>query len=431
MKKKIFANILMISMLFAGCANPVSNTDSILSQDTEQIDTTISDTQTIDMENATEQTPYGISITELTEDTTYYSKTDPSVQVLNGSASYPEISISDHADIEKKINDVIKSEVDTFWTFEEENSGYADSEYQMTVDNADTEFEPYTAEFSYETKRCDDAILSIVFKQYDYSYGAAHGNLWSYGITFDVNTGERLYLETLSDDYTSFYQMLVKNLNDQAVLPAYENFVFSDFASDIESSLLKDSASWYFDRSGLSFISNPYVLGSYAAGTFEFNIPYDQLTGLKSAYAYKGPYICKLFPGISVSHDVNGNGSADEICYSLNVGDNMDYSSASAVLTINGTDFSRQLDDLHLTYPWTGAYYLIDVDSEDSYVEIAISNENYDNPKGTCTHFFRYDTSGELIYQGNVAGIFNEDMQVRYNSNGNLILCDRNGEPVQ
>ena len=109
----------------------------------------------------------------------------------------------------------------------------------------------------------------------------------------------------------------------------------------------------------------------------------------------------------------------------------MDYSSASAVLTINGTDFSRQLDDLHLTYPWTGAYYLIDVDSEDSYVEIAISNKNYDNPKGTCTHFFRYDTSGKLIYQGNVAGIFNEDMQVRYNSNGNLILCDRNGEPVQ
>ena len=107
MKKKIFANILMISMLFAGCANPVSNTDSILSQDTEQIDTTISDTQTIDMENATEQTPYGISITELTEDTTYYSKTDPSVQVLNGSASYPEISIADHADIEKKINDVM------------------------------------------------------------------------------------------------------------------------------------------------------------------------------------------------------------------------------------------------------------------------------------------------------------------------------------
>ena len=177
MKKKIFANILMISMLFAGCANPVSNTDSILSQDTEQIDTTISDTQTIDMENATEQTPYGISITELTEDTTYYSKTDPSVQVLNGSASYPEISIANHADIEKKINDAIKSEVDTFWTFEEENSGYADSEYQMTLDNADTEFEPYSAEFSYETKRCDDAILSIVFKQYDYSYGAAHGNL--------------------------------------------------------------------------------------------------------------------------------------------------------------------------------------------------------------------------------------------------------------
>lgn len=182
MNKKIFTSILMISVLFAAVPKPVSNTDSIPSQDTEQVDTTVSDTQTTDTENATEQTPYGISITELTEDTTYYSKTDPSVQVLNGSASYPEISIADHADIEKKINDAIKSEVDTFWTFEEENSGYADSRIPddaciMLILN----FDQYSAEFSYETKRCDDTILSIVFKQYDYSYGAAHGNFWSYG----------------------------------------------------------------------------------------------------------------------------------------------------------------------------------------------------------------------------------------------------------
>ncbi len=433
MKKQYFASFLAFSIFLSGCgaqgSSSLTDASAQMAEDTSE--TLLTDTEAAvndpTASDTTVATPYGISITDFSESSSFTAAEDASACVLEASASYPEITIDKNSGASDKINSAISAELDTFWNFEKENVRYAEEEYRMTLDDPDYTFEPYTADFSYEIKRCDDKVLSIVFCQYDYT-GGAHGNSWSYGLSFDTATGERLHLEALSDDNTAFHQMLLNELNTQAALPAYENFVFDDFTADIEDSLLKDSASWYFDRSGLSFISNPYVLGSYAAGTFEFNIPYERLKGLKETYTYEGAYICKLFPGISAQHDINGDKTTDEVCYSLIVDE--DFSDPNIMLTINGNDFPKELEDLHLTYPWTGAYYLMDVDSEDDFIEIAISNENYENQKGTCTHFFRYDASDRLVYQGNIPGVFNEDMQVRYNSNGNLILCNRNGDPV-
>lgn len=433
MKKQYWAALLALSIFIYGCGSQKS---SITADKDETLldtsETTINDTfAPVKTENTSATVNVsGITITEFTESSSFPANEDDSVCLLTATATYPKITIADNADISDKINAAISTELDTFWDFEKENVSYAREEYLMSSESADSDnsFEPYTASFSYELKRCDKKIISIVFRQYDYSHGA-HEDVWNYGVTFDASTGERLHLDALSNDNTTFHKMLLDNLNAQAALPAYEHYIFDDFATDLDASLLKDSASWYFDRSGLTFISNPYVLGPYAAGTFEFNIPYDKLSGLNDKYSYTGTYIRKIFPGISVKYDVNGNGTTDEICYSVTTDE--DFSNAETMLTINGKDYSSQLKDLHLTYPWTGAYYLIDVDPEDGYVELAISNENFDNPKGTCTHFFRYNASNQLIYQGNVPGIYNENMQVRYNSNGNLVLCDRNGDPVQ
>ena len=365
----------------------------------------------------------GITITNCTESSSFYSTEDPSVCILTATASYPKIDILDKTKISEKINALISNELNTFWDFEQENANYAQETINLAIEGSATAPEPYNANLSYELKRCDNQIISLVFSQGDYM-GGAHGNYWSYGLTFDATTGERLYLEGLTNDYPAFHQFLMQELQAQAALPAYGNYLYSDMPIDIEASLLSDASCWYLDRSGISFISNPYVLGSYAAGSFEFNIPYADLNGLREEYAYHGSYIRKLFPGISVQHDINGNGITDEICYSTDE----NFSNAASSLSINGNQYSDQLRELYLSYPWTGAYYLIDIDPEDSYIEIAISNENIDNPDDTCTHFFRYSASNRLIYQGNTPGIFNEDMQVRYNANGNLILCGRNGE---
>lgn len=424
--------LCMSCVVLCSCGNPVSTGNNAVSS-TEQAttETVTADTQTMDSDTALTIDNYHMTIHTLTETNSYYSSTSPNVRVLESDASYPYFTLKDRPDASDKINAAIEKELSTFRNFEKENSSYADEDYKLSLDQdaqeaAQDPFSPYSASFSYTLKRCDDRIISIVFSQYDDTNGA-HGTTWNYGVTFDSTTGDRLYLESLSDDGTSFYQMLASELNEQMALPAYENYIFQDLSTDAENSLLKDTAAWYFDSSGITFISNAYVLGPYAAGTFEFNIPYADLSGLKKAYAYKGSYIRKLFPGIQAACDLNGDGKTEELCYSIETGEN--FSELKPSLTINGIEESSAIRKLNLKAPLTGAYYLIDVDPEDSYIEIAVCDEG-DSDSSSYTHFFRYGTDGRLTYVGNLPGVLQEGDQVHYNANGNLLLCDRNGDPL-
>ncbi len=439
MRKRQFISILTLALFLSGCSaqetSSVQDTEGFIKK--ESTETAVEHTEEKDDEKNTSNLSepsdfkntdvFGIQITEMTEQPVYHAKNAPTDVVLEASISYPRIAIAEHPAAADKINSAIEKEVETFRKFEAENAGYAEEAYLSSIETKDGSFQAYTADFSYQVKRCDDKLISIVFTQNDFS-GGAHANTWSYGAAFDASSGERLYLESLSKDSAAFLQTLSESLNAQAALPAYQNYLFDDNPASIEESLLGNSVCWYFDRSGLSFICNPYVLGSYAAGTFEFNIPYESLNGLKKEYAYSGSFIRKLFPGISASYDLNGDSVTEDVCYAISTDESFSY--ATPVLTVNGKDFSSQFDKLYMTYLWTGAYYLMDIDPEDHYIEIAISNQNSENPAGTCTHFFRYDSSSHIVYLGNVPGIMNEDMQVRYNANGNLILCNRSGEPI-
>ncbi len=363
---------------------------------------------------------YNISITDLSRHETYYDDEDKS-PVLKADASYPLISIPGREETSDKINTAIEHELETFWNFEKQNADYARENYHAAAEDDGYTFDPYTASFSYTVKRCDKQIISIVFFQYDYS-GGAHGATWQYGATFDAVTGNKLQLEALSNDFTDFYNILLTNLENQAQLPAYEYYIFEDFAADMETDLLKDSSVWYLDSSGITFISNPYVLGAYSAGTFEFNIPYRDLKGLKDSYNYSGSYVQKIFPGVSASYDINNDGREEEICYSIW---DDEYNTVLS-LTVNGEDFSGELDKLHIVYPHTGAYYLIDIDPEDDFIEIAITDDNYDAGKD-FTHFFRYTREKDLTYLGNIPKIYHEGEIICYNSNGNLVLLNSDG----
>lgn len=422
MKMRYFSCLIFLIFFASGCAskdpylkadNPISvldGTESITGRDV------LPDTEAA---GSSITAASGITVTPQTDSASYYATDNPSVCVLTATAAYPKITIPGNTDASQRINDAISQELQTFLAFEKENASYAEENRRIFLENEGQEPEPYTADFSYQLKRCDSQVISAVFSQSDFT-GGAHPNYWSYGMTFDTATGERIYLSALSDSTDSFLQALAGDLALQAALAAYEPYIDKNMAVDIEEAFLKNSACWYLDRSGLSFISNPYVLGPYASGTFEFNIPYKNLIGLKERYAYTGTYIQKIFPGISVQHDLNSNGTTDETCYSVAADE--DGSNPRPSLTVNGTDFSAEFDKLYMTGPLADAYYLIDVDPDDPYVEIAVTNQNEENPDGTCTHFFRYTVDKKLLYQGKVPGILNETMQVCYNANGNLML---------
>lgn len=426
MKKNFLLCFLTLIFLLSGCSS--KDTTALLdnanaSTEPESVpDKTIQSSEYSASPNDQNQ-KQEITVTEQSESPSYYAKSDNTVVTLEITAVYPVITISNNITASDKINAAIKAELETFREFEKDHAAEAEKLYQNSLDSQ-SEFCPYTAGFSYTLKRCDEKILSVVFHQTDYT-GGAHANSWSYGITFDSATGERLYLESLSLDYPKFYKTLLNELTAQAGLPAYQDYLYDGQDIDLEHTLLQDSSSWYLDRSGISFISNPYALGPYASGNFEFNIPYANLPELKETYSYKESYIRKLFPGTSAQHDLNGDGTADDICYAILA--DAAYADVRPSLTINGTDFSSEFDKLYLSYLYTGAYHLIDIDPEDNFVEIAISSENIDQPEKSSTHFFRYDASNKLTYLGNISGIFHDNMNVTFNSNGNLILADREG----
>ncbi len=430
MKKRYLPLLPLLVLCISGCAleqEAVPAKSRI--PDTEHSEPVTEERISEETESAVSSvgTAYGITVAGQTDSASYFAADDPSACVLTVSAAYPVITIAGSPDASQNINEAIRQELDTFLAFEKENAAYAEESRKIYIENEGTVPEAYTAEFSYRLKRCDDRIISIVFSQSDYT-GGAHGNYWSYGMTFDTVTGTRLYLAGLCDSSDVFLKKLSEELAGQAALPAYERYIDKNMAVDLEEAFLKNSSCWYLDRSGLSFISNPYVLGPYAAGTFEFNIPYQELGGLKEGYAYEGEFVCKMFPGISVRHDINSNGTTDEICYSVAVDE--EYSNARPVLTVNGVDFSAEFEKLYMTGPLADAYYLIDVDPDDPYIEIAVTNQNEANPDGTCTHFFRYTAEKKLLYQGKVPGILDETMRVCYNANGNLIL-DVPGETAE
>jgi len=122
--------------------------------------------------------------------------------------------------------------------------------------------------------RADGAVIS--FKSSNYSYmGGAHGMSGLFGDTFDVESGEKISIDELMDNADGFKTFARKYIFDE-IQEKYADDVFPEYES-ILSDMWNENLNWYMDGSGLVIIFNPYDLGPYAAGTFEFHIPYSAL----------------------------------------------------------------------------------------------------------------------------------------------------------
>ena len=111
--------------------------------------------------------------------------------------------------------------------------------------------------------------------------------------------------------------------------------------------------------------------------------------------------------------DLDGDGNTDTIYYSVlsnpSATNGIYTETLSASLTINGTELLHPEQNnstadygLWLENPDVEYYYIVDLDVNDSYRELAIGDCGSDGE--TCTHYFRYQ-QGELIYLGRISGL--------------------------
>lgn len=326
---------------------------------------------------------------------------------------HPVVTVNDNEDATKAIADEFENDEEMFYINCESIEKEATSAF---ANGWMEEMPPFCNEVRFTEKRIDDKVASFVKSDYS-NTGGAHGNNYSFGWNFDLQTGKRLTLDDIAKDKDSFMSNVKEYVLEICKTDAYNSRLFPQYEESIDFVLQDDL--WYFDQEGITFISNPYELSAYAEGTLYFTVPYEVLEGLKDEYSYDGGFQKAVSLGESISMDLNGDGTADEVTF--DVKESSDYTYVPT-LTINGANYSSVFEDnqCYFAYPYE-EYVILDMDSKDNYFEIAV--QDYGMSDDPLTTFFRYD-GNKVIYMGYICDRIS-DLYIVNDGNGKVHARER------
>lgn len=149
----------------------------------------------------------------------------------------------------------------------------AAAEYEMTY--------PYEYTASFTVPYNTGYVLGVSTNNYDY-YGGAHGYGYLAYYNFDVITGQKLSLTDISNEVDGFQTFLRQDILRQAMESGDSEGMFAGYDTTIMEYDL--NTNWLLDESGFTFIFNAYDLGSYAAGAFQYTVPYSRCTYYLNEY---------------------------------------------------------------------------------------------------------------------------------------------------
>lgn len=339
-----------------------------------------------------------------TEDgTVYYSRW----------ADYPIVTMEGNPEAAEKINADIRARVDACKT----DSGTEEMAEEMIqyMKAEDPDYVPiaYNDGLTFQTVRADSSVVSFRLLYETYS-GGAHGSQTARGINYNAKTGELIAFSDLSDDPVAFREDTLAYNQQLAQTESYAMRMFS--ADDVtngslESVLYADDV-WYLSTTGLVFMSDPYALGSYAAGIIEFIIPYGDLAdmGIKESYARTDRFVLKMQPHNTYTADLNGDGEDDSVSsYEDGTYDFRPH------LLINDTDFATDgaegiKEQLEHFAAWAEPA-LYDLNPDDPYIELVYVSWDSgpaESDYGYYSYFYRYTEAHTLVYLGKVKGDIND-----------------------
>lgn len=181
--------------------------------------------------------------------------------------------------LEKKILSDLQARTDLMLTDAAQIEAQAHLDYQQAE-----YWSEYFIDVSYTPTRLDQSVLSLFANTSSYC-GGPHPSLVTGSVTYDLQTGEMLYLDDiLLPDCTSdrLYQLVLKSLEDRAEDLYYD---YADALGDRFTGELHSIQDWYFSRTGLCFHFSPYDIAPYSSGTIITELPYRTLSSvLKDQY---------------------------------------------------------------------------------------------------------------------------------------------------
>lgn len=263
--KKLFALVLALSMLaLAACGTTGNNSGTIATPGVPA--------------STPPESPERVVVQF--EALTKTVESDDGVTVLT--YTVPQVTVTlDDADTAKKITDDINSMLTPDQAAIDELAGRASDAY-AALDEAQREtWAPYGITVTAEVTRGDSSVLSLYCTRSQMS-GGAHPANSSFGLNYDIATGDKLTAEQLASD-TGMLEETVAGFVKEAAAGNENASAFygvDDFANNALS-----GSSWYFSASGITVFADPEVIAPYAQGTVVFTVPYSSLTSsLKAAY---------------------------------------------------------------------------------------------------------------------------------------------------
>lgn len=269
--KNFLVYILCVCMflIFAGCAKPAENFQSVSTEGTEQMPDT-QPTSTIQDTEIQQKPMVAVSVPITTETETAQDGTS----IFNYTYQNISLTVPDPGVADKVIVDFL-NRVDQF-------SGQAET--IRTAAKADyrpgESWNPYLCQIIYEPVRIDNSVLSLFGSYAGYS-GSSHPETTYQSVSYDLVTGEELTLSnviTPETDLDTLCQKIVDILREQnnnSLYPGFEATVKDRFTHGLST-----DRSWYLSSAGLCFYFSPYEIAPYSAGVITAEIPYHQLTGI-------------------------------------------------------------------------------------------------------------------------------------------------------
>lgn len=282
--------------------------------------------------------------------------------------------------------------------------------YESLLEDGEVEgYGGFSNYMGYTIAENNGEILSVIYDNWSYT-GGAHGSSLKVAANYSLKTGELLTFDTFFQDKDGAVKSIKENILRQCETPYYQEMLFSEYETNIDDIIKEDY--WYFDNAGMHIIANEYVITPYVAGIQEFIIPYSEIPEMKQEYVKQSVFLYPALQGQTVEMDLDSDGTKETICYDVVEEDGetyidedgMEYEMYSGVrpsVIINDQEYGQVLMEQESYYTDNPSQYcyFVDLDTEDSYIELAMVD--YGSSDNIHTYFFRYD-SGEVRYLGDI-----------------------------
>ena len=199
----------------------------------------------------------------------------------------PEINIEipealDNRKISTTVNNALREEVISMLLFEEEveiadiptaissfNNGYLDLQKKFPDESIPWEAN-IMAEIAYE----NNDLLTIKMDSYIFT-GGAHGYGSTRFLNFEKNSGLELTRKDLFKNHRSFVDFAEELFREQENIPGDQSINSTGLMFELDEFYLPENIG--FTVNGLSLLYNPYEVASYADGTIEMTIPFEEV----------------------------------------------------------------------------------------------------------------------------------------------------------